>query len=71
MIVKKVFIMEAAGEDAPYDPGKVQIDKKEKIKKQIEKAKTMAKISQQILSGRGSHYAHDDPVHQLAAQIIQ
>ena len=43
MIVRKVFIMEAAGDDAPYDPGKANIDKKDKIKKQIEKVNEASK----------------------------
>lgn len=70
MIVKKVFILEAAGDDAPYNPQEAKIDKNEKLKNRIQKAKTMSKITQQILSERGVSYAHDDPVNQLAAVII-
>lgn len=41
MIMKKVFILSAAGDDTLEDPGKHKQDSKVKMKKRIEKAKTM------------------------------
>jgi hypothetical protein len=67
MIIKKAFILAEAGDDDTPEEGGKTTNAKEKMKKRIEKAKTMSKISQQILSERGIHYQPDDPIKQLAA----